>query len=106
MSLLLSHIPIQYCKVKKKIIIIIIKKVEDHHKRSDKWMIDCCLVAQSCPTLCVPMDCSTLGCPALVWMTGVSERVKSQQRYTANIKHYDAKFSVKKDFGAYACNDW
>ena len=71
-------------------------KAEDHHKRSDKWMIDCCLVAQLCSALCDPMDCSTLGCLALVWVIGVSERVKPYQRYTANIKHYDAKFSGKK----------
>lgn len=71
-------------------------KVEDHHKRSDKWMTVFYLL--SCVQLCNPMDCSTLGCPALVWMIGVSEKVKSQQRYTANIKHYDAKFSGKKGF--------
>ena len=25
------------------------------------WLVCCCSVAQSCPTLCNPMDCSTLG---------------------------------------------
>ena len=26
-------------------------------------LMDCCLVAQSCPTLCDPMDCSLSGSP-------------------------------------------
>ena len=28
-------------------------------------MASCCLVTKSCPTLCKPMDCSTLGFPVL-----------------------------------------
>ena len=28
------------------------------------WLVCCCSVAQSCPTLCNPMDCSTLGPPS------------------------------------------
>ena len=30
-----------------------------------KWICCCCSVAQSCPTLCDPMDCSTPGFPVL-----------------------------------------
>ena len=29
------------------------------------WLINCCSVNQSCPTLCDPMDCSTPGFPVL-----------------------------------------
>ena len=80
-----------------------ILKVEDYHKRSDIWMTVVQLLSRV--QLCYPVDCSTLDFPVLIWMIGVSERVKLQQRYKANIKCYDAKFSVKKDFDAYTCND-
>ena len=51
--------------------------------------------AQSCPALCDPMDWKMPGFPVLIWMIGISERVKSQQRYTENIKYYDGKFPGK-----------
>ena len=31
------------------------------------WALRCCSVAQSCPTLCNPMDCSMLGFPVLYY---------------------------------------
>ena len=31
----------------------------------NSWLICCCLVTKSCPTLCDPMDCSTPGFPVL-----------------------------------------
>ena len=86
-------------------------KIFDEYVKSGRlsqeiwYMNDYVSVAQLCPTLCDPMDCSPLDFLFLIWMIGVSKRVKLQQRYTANIKHYDAKFSVKKDFDTYACND-
>ena len=33
------------------------------NKLASNWLLLCCLVAKSCPTLCEPMDCSTPGFP-------------------------------------------
>ena len=35
------------------------------NRERKRYLSGCCSVAQSCPTLCDPMDCSTLGFPAL-----------------------------------------
>ena len=51
-----------------------ILKVEDYHKRSDIWMAVVQLLSRV--QLCYLMDCSTLDFPVLIWMIGVSERVK------------------------------
>ena len=37
------------------------------------YRIYCCSVTQSCPTLCDPMDCSTLGFPVLYRLTKLAQ---------------------------------
>ena len=42
--------------------VLMFLKLSSHPPRSRSWLC-CCSVAQSCPTLCDPMDCNTPGFP-------------------------------------------
>ena len=67
-------------------------KVEDHHKRSDKWMIVVVQLLSYAQLYATPWTAAQQATLSLYeWLESL--KVKSQQRYAANIKHYDAKFS-------------
>ena len=69
-------------------------------ERHVTWLCCACLVAQSCPTLCDPMDCSPPGSSVpgilqartLEWVAMPSSRGSSQPRDRSQVSHNPGRF--------------